>query len=80
MATRMWQQLKICYCHHIDQEVALEVEEVYPAEWLPDLEPVRVLGHRCSHGMMCNLDGRVSCLWAGTNPSIDPFVEKKTST
>ena len=53
--------------------VALEAEIVYPADWLPD-EP-RVLAHRCSHGLDCNLDGRSSCLWSGTNPVIDPFVE-----
>jgi hypothetical protein len=40
---------------------------------LPD-EP-RVLAHRCSYSLYCNLDGRPSCLWAGTNPAVDPFTE-----
>jgi hypothetical protein len=72
MTSEAWQPIRICYCHHVGQDVALEAEIVYPADMLPD-EP-RVLAHRCSHGLDCNLDGRSSCLWAGTNPAIDPFV------
>ena len=79
MATRTWQSIKICYCHHVDQEVSLETEVVYPAEWLPDIEPARVLAHRCSQGVTCNLDEKPSCMWAGTNPTIDPFLGKMTS-
>jgi len=74
MAVRNWQPIKYCYCHHVDQNVALEAEVVFPAEWLPEQAP-RVLAHRCSHAISCNLDGRSSCLWAGTNPVIDPFIE-----
>ena len=73
MTSGTWQPIRFCYCHHIDQDVALEAEIVYPADMLPD--GPRVLAHRCSHGLGCNLDGRSSCLWAGTNPVIDPFVE-----
>lgn len=73
MATRVWEPVQYCYCHHIGQQVALEADVVYPAENLPDME-TRVLAHRCSNGMECNLDGRPSCVWAGTNPTIDPFV------
>jgi hypothetical protein len=58
----------------------LEVEVVYPAEWLPDTEFTRVLAHRCSHGSRCNLDDRHSCIWAGTNPGFDPFLGKMTSS
>ena len=75
MSTRSWEVIKTSYCHHIGREVALEAELVYPAEWLPVQSP-RVLAHRCSQGLGCNLDGRSSCLWAGTNPVIDPFLEK----
>lgn len=77
MSVRTWQPIKICYCHHVGQEVALEAEVVYPAEWLPDQAP-RVLAHRCSNAIHCNLDGRPSCIWAGTNPAIDPFIEDLT--
>jgi hypothetical protein len=72
MTSEAWQPIRVCYCHHVDQMVALEAEIVYPADWLPD-EP-RVLAHRCSKGLDCNLDGRSSCLWSGTNPVIDPFI------
>ena len=74
MSTKTWEVLKSCYCHHVDQEVALQVQVVYPADILPDPAP-RVLSHRCSKGMDCNQDGRASCIWAGTNPSFDPFIE-----
>ncbi len=74
MAEKSWQVIKVRYCHHADQEVNLEAEVIYPAEILPDQHP-RVNAHRCSHAFACNLDGRASCVWAGTNPSFDPFIE-----
>lgn len=73
MAVKVWEPIKTCYCQHINQQVALEVELTYPADWLPNQGP-RILGHRCSQGMNCNLDDRASCQWAGTNPGIDPFI------
>ena len=80
MAMRTWQTVKICYCHHVEQDVSLEAQVVYPAEWLPDMELARVLAHRCSHGAACNLEERPSCVWAGTNPTLDPFLGKMTSS
>ncbi len=74
MSTKTWEVLKSCYCHHIGQQVALEAQVVYPSDILPDPSP-RVLAHRCSKGMDCNLGGRASCVWAGTNPAFDPFIE-----
>jgi hypothetical protein len=74
MAVKTWQTIKIRYCHHVKAQVGLEAELVYPAEFLPD-QPARVLAHRCSHAFACNLDNRPSCIWAGTNPSFDPFAE-----
>lgn len=76
MAQTSWETLKIQYCHHIKQEVGLQAEVVYPADFLPD-QPPRVLSHRCSHAFACSLDGRPSCIWAGTNPIVDPFLEKQ---
>ncbi len=76
MTVKTWQTIKVQYCHHADEQVGLEAEVVYPPDWLPD-QPPRVLAHRCSHGMACNLDGRASCVWAGTNPAYDPFSEKE---
>jgi hypothetical protein len=72
MATKSWESLKIRFCEHADAEVVLEVELVYPPEILPD-QPPRILAHRCSHALLCNLDNRPSCVWAGTNPAFDPF-------
>ena len=57
MANKSWETVKLQYCHHACEDVCLEAEVVYPAEWLPD-QPPRVLARRCSHGMNCNLDGR----------------------
>ncbi len=72
MAYRQWEAIRTAYCHRLGQMVALEAEVVYPAEFLPD-QPPRVLAHRCSEGVNCNLEERGACLWAGTNPLLDPF-------
>jgi hypothetical protein len=74
MVEKNWEVLKVCYCQHVNKDVALEAEMVYPAEILPD-QPARILAHRCSEGLACNCDGRAACLWAGTNPNFDPFLE-----
>lgn len=74
MTTKNWQPIKVSFCQHIREEVALEAEVMIPAEWLPD-QSTRIGAHRCSHAMSCNQDGRPSCIWAGTNPAIDPFSE-----
>ena len=74
VAIKVWQAVKVCYCDHAGSEVALEAEVIYPAEWLPDTPP-QVQAHRCSHGLECNLKNRPSCIWAGTNPTFDPFRE-----
>ncbi len=74
MSEKVWQPVKIIYCHHVDCEVAFEAEMLYPAEWMPD-QPPRIIAHRCSHASACNQDGRPSCIWAGTNPAFDPFEE-----
>ena len=74
MIIRSWDTIKVIYCHHADAEVGLQADAVYPPEWLPD-QPPRLLGHRCSHASECNLLGKPSCIWAGTNPTYDPFLE-----
>ncbi len=75
MAFRTWQSLKSQYCTHAEEEVFLEAEVVYPAEFLPD-QPGRVLAHRCSHGILCNCISSAGCVWSGVNPSYDPFSER----
>ncbi len=71
MALRTWQVEEIKYCEHVGREIALEVEVVYPAEFLPD-QPARVLAHRCSNAIECNLMEKPVCAWAGTNPNHNP--------
>lgn len=74
MSEMIWETLKVQYCQHVNEKVSLQAQVVYPAEFLPD-QSGRILAHRCSHGMSCNLDSRPSCIWAGTNPSYDPYRE-----
>ena len=76
MAERLWEIVKTMYCDHVGCQVALESEVVYPAEWLPDQAP-RILAHRCSHGIHCSLYDKPTCVWAGTNPGYDPFIDDK---
>lgn len=74
MAEKIWQTVKVRYCHHVGEDVEFEAQLVYPAEWLPEQMP-RVVSHRCSRAIACNLDDRASCVWSGTNPTFDPFSE-----
>ena len=74
MAEKIWETVKVRYCHHVGEDIEFEAQLVYPAEWLPEQNP-RVLAHRCSRAIACNLDNRASCVLAGTNPAIDPFTE-----
>lgn len=76
MAGKVWETIRVRYCERVRRDVSLEAQVVYPAEWLPD-QPPRVIGHRCSYAFACNLDGRPSCIWAGTNPAFDPFSESE---
>lgn len=75
MAEKTWQPIKITFCHHVGEEVSFEAELIYPADFLPDPYP-RVVAHRCSRAVVCNLEGKASCIWAGSNPVFDPFLEK----
>lgn len=74
MAHKTWETIKIRYCEHVGEDVGMEAHVVYPAEWMPEQQP-RVVAHRCSRAIACNLDERASCVWAGTNPAFDPFQE-----
>jgi hypothetical protein len=75
MARKEWEPIKISFCHHKGQEVTLEAEVIYPSDIMPFQQP-RIVAHRCSKALECNLEGKGSCIWAGTNPMIDPFLEK----
>lgn len=71
MVLRTWIIETIKYCEHAGHEIALETEVVYPAEHLPEQAP-RVLAHRCSGGMECNLIDKPACKLCGTNPDLNP--------
>ena len=74
MSEKKWEVIKVLYCHHVNEKVGLEAQVIYPAEWMPD-QPPQIVAHRCSKAFACRMDGRSSCVWAGTNPSVDPFIE-----
>jgi len=71
MAQKKWQVSKLSYCEHVGQEVALEIEVVYPAEHLPD-QPPHVIAHRCSKALECNRLDRLVCAYCFTNPDQKP--------
>ena len=71
MAQKQWQVEKVHYCEHVEQEVALEVEVVYPAEYLPD-QPPHVIAHRCSKALECNGLDKMVCAYCFTNPDLKP--------
>jgi hypothetical protein len=73
MAYVVWKDLKVYKCDRMDKEVQLQAKVVYPAAMMPDTPP-RVIAHRCSKGMECNLENRPACQWAGTLPGYDPFI------
>jgi hypothetical protein len=73
MTEKTWEVLKVCRCEHTGDVVQFEAQVIYPADLLPD-QPARIAAHRCSNGLACSLDDRPACVWAGTNPAVDPFV------
>jgi len=74
MAEKRWHSIKQQHCDHVGCAVNLEVQLVLPSEYLPE-QPPRIIGHRCSKGLQCSLFTKPSCVWAGTNPDYDPFLE-----
>jgi len=74
MTEKVWQTIKVHHCVRVNEEVYLEAQVVYPPESMPETPP-RILAHRCSYGMECNLIDKPMCVWSGTNPMYDPFEE-----
>jgi hypothetical protein len=75
MAEKHWEVIKEIQCRRAGCKAALEVEVVYPAEFMPD-QAARITAQRCSLGQNCSMLGQVACMWAGSNPDYDPFLEK----
>lgn len=69
MAQKKWQVEKVHYCEHVEQEVELEVQVVFPADILPD-QPPHVTAHRCSKALECNQLDKMVCAYCFTNPEI----------
>ena len=69
MAQKKWQVEKVHYCEHVGQQVALEVQMVYPADHLPD-QPAHVIAHRCSKALECNQLDKPVCSYCFTNPNL----------
>lgn len=73
MNQKAWRIVKVHYCDRANREVTLDVEVVYPTEWMPD-QPPHILSHRCSNAVSCQFLDKPGCMWAGTNPGYDPFL------
>lgn len=71
MAEARWETIRVEMCERAGQPAALEVQRVYPAEFLPD-QPPHLAAHRCSLGIACNMLDRPGCTFAGTLPGYDP--------
>ena len=69
MAQKKWQVEKVHYCEHVGQQVALEVQVLYPADHLPD-QPPHVIAHRCSKALECNQLDKPVCSYCFTNPNL----------
>lgn len=72
MAGEAWVTVEEKWCDLIGLDVALEERRVFPGDRIPDMEPFRVLGRRCTAEVACNLAG-IPCCWAFTNPNLDRF-------
>ena len=72
MAAELWVPFERKHCELIDLDVVLEERRVFPGEQISDMEGYRVLGHRCTADIACNLAG-IQCHWAYTNPTMDQF-------
>lgn len=70
--TTEWVTVKKQWCHLLGDEAELLEHRAYPAETVPDMEPFRVLGRKCSAALICNLKG-CQCKWSYTNPTTDRF-------
>jgi hypothetical protein len=75
VAYRKWEIVQVRYCDHVGCQVALEADTIFPADHLPDQKP-RVIAQRCTQAIRCMVTNKPSCIWAGSNPLFDPFLEE----
>ncbi|MFQ5400526.1 MAG: hypothetical protein ACE5E7_13125 [Anaerolineae bacterium] len=70
MATTSWVTVKKQWCEVLGAEAELMEKRVYPDDRLPDMEAYRVVAHKCTAAVTCNMIG-CQCKWAYTNPATD---------
>lgn len=75
MAKTMNVVVKSGHCAVRNQNAQLIHQVVYPADVLLHVQGPRVLSRRCSLDMECNRMDTVACVWAGTNPNVDPLLK-----
>ncbi len=73
MAGERWVEVARQWCEIAQHEAVIMERRVFPAEMMPDTEPFRVLGRRCTADIYCNLSG-CACRWAYTEPVVDRFA------
>lgn len=74
MAYECWVEVERQWCEIAQSEAIMLERRAYASEVLPDTEPYRILGRKCSCDVFCNLLG-CSCRWAYTEPAVDRFVK-----
>ena len=74
MTTSKWVAVQKQWCDVLKNEAELLEHRVYPDTILPDTEPYRVIGQKCSAAIACNLIG-CQCQWAYTNPGTNRFAD-----
>ncbi len=60
-----WVPVKKQWCDILQDEAELLEKRVYPNEIIPDTEAYRVVAHKCTAAVTCNLLG-CQCQWAYT--------------
>ena len=68
-----WVPVKKQWCNVLQGEAELLEQRVYPSEIIPDTEAYRVISHKCTAAIACNLMG-CHCQWAYTSPGNDRFA------
>ncbi len=72
MAKEEWVTVGKKWCDLIQLEAEIKEHRVYPDNIMPDGIPYKVVAHKCSADMDCNMAG-VPCAMAYNNPGTDRF-------
>lgn len=73
MTTTAWVVVDTIQCDRVGQKADLLEQREYFEHQLTDVgRPYRVLAHKCSFGLECNL-AEQRCQWSYINPNYNPF-------